>query len=101
MAAAYLHDIGYAPSLKKTRFHPLDDANDVLQAFGNKRLASLVAYHSEAQFEAELRGYSQALHEFRHQHSAVADALTYCDMTTSPTGFNISFEERIADILYR
>ncbi|MFL5587236.1 MAG: HD domain-containing protein [Ktedonobacteraceae bacterium] len=101
LTAAYLHDIGYAPSLKKTGFHPLDGANDVLQAFGNKRLASLVAYHSEAQFEAELWGYGQALHAFCRQRSAVADALTYCDMTTSPTGFNISFEERIADILHR
>ncbi len=101
VAAAYLHDIGYAPTLKKTRFHPLDGANDVLQAFGNKRLASLVAYHSEAQFEAELRGYDQALHEFPRERSAVRDALTYCDMTTSPIGSNISFEERIADILHR
>ena len=101
LAAAYLHDIGYAPSLKKTGFHPLDGANDVLQSFGNKHLASLVAYHSEAQFEAELRGYGQALHESPHERSAVADALTYCDMTTSPTGSNISFEERIADILHR
>ncbi len=63
IAAAYLHDIGYAPSLKKTGFHPLDGANYVLQALGNRLLASLVAYHSEAQFEAELRGYDQALHD--------------------------------------
>jgi HD superfamily phosphodiesterase len=101
IVAAYLHDIGYAPLLKKTGFHPLDGANYVLQSFGNKRLASLVAYHSEAQFEAEIRGYDQALHEFPRERSAVADALTYCDMTTSSTGFNISFEERIADILHR
>jgi len=47
IAAAYLHDIGYALSLKKPGFHSLDGANDVLQSFGNKRLASLVAYHSE------------------------------------------------------
>ncbi len=31
----------------------------------------------------------------------VADALTYCDMTTSLTGEHISFEERLADITNR
>ncbi len=101
IAAAYLHDIGYAPSLKKTGFHPLDGANYVRKSFGNERLASLVAYHSEAEFEARLRGYDLTLHEFPRERSAVADALTYCDMTTSPTGSNISIEERIADILCR
>ena len=29
------------------------------------------------------------------------DALTYCDMTTGPTGLQITFEERIDDILLR
>jgi hypothetical protein len=31
----------------------------------------------------------------------VADALTFCDMTTGPEGTHISFEERIAEILCR
>src|SRR5947209_12947177 len=30
MAAAYLHDIGYAPSLHRTNFHPLDGAHYLL-----------------------------------------------------------------------
>ena len=64
IAAAYLHDIGYAPSLKKIEFHPLDGANDVIQTFKDVRLASLVAHHSEAAFEARLRGYAHALHAF-------------------------------------
>src|SRR5579859_5216811 len=45
IAAAYLHDIGYAPSLKKTGFHPLDGAV-YLRALGEERLACLVAHHS-------------------------------------------------------
>ncbi|TME14465.1 MAG: HD domain-containing protein [Chloroflexi bacterium] len=101
IAAAYLHDIGYAPSLNKTAFHPLDGANYVIQFFRDVRLASLVAHHSEATFEARLRGYAHALHAFPCEYSAVADALTFCDMTTSPEGKHISFEERIAEILYR
>jgi HD superfamily phosphohydrolase len=101
IAAAYLHDIGYAPSLQKTGFHPLDGATYVKEIFGDERLASLVAYHSEAQIEAQLRGYASALRRFPREYSALADALTYCDMTTSPTGESITFEARIADILNR
>ena len=72
-----------------------------MESFGNERLASLVAHHSEAEFEARLRGYDLALDAFPREHSTVADALTYCDMTTSPTGSNISFQERISEILNR
>src|SRR2546430_9837905 len=51
--------------------------------------------------EARLRGYDYALDTFPREYSAVADALTYCDMTTSPAGMHITFEERIAEILCR
>jgi HD superfamily phosphodiesterase len=42
IAAAYFHDIGYAPSLQRTGFHPLDGAY-YLQSFRQDRLVSLVA----------------------------------------------------------
>ncbi len=100
IAAAYLHDIGYAPSLKKTGFHPLDGAC-YLRSLGYERLASLVAYHSESRFEACLRGLDTALDEFARERSATADALTYCDMTTSSTGTCVSLKERVADIYRR
>jgi HD superfamily phosphodiesterase len=54
IAAAYMHDIGYAPALNKTGFHPLDGAC-YLRSLGYDRLASLVAHHSGACFEASLR----------------------------------------------
>jgi HD superfamily phosphodiesterase len=41
LAAAYLHDVGYAPELTKTGFHPLDGARFVREA-GHERLAGLV-----------------------------------------------------------
>lgn len=100
IAAAYLHDIGYAPSIKKTGFHPLDGAY-YLQSKDQSRLASLVAYHSEAQFEAELRGLLTKLEKFPRERSAIADTLTYCDLTTNPIGQRVTFKERIADILKR
>jgi hypothetical protein len=100
VAAAYLHDIGYAPEIQKTGFHPLDGANYLL-SLSQERLASLVAYHSEAQVEAALRGLLPELNSILREHSTIADSLTYCDMHTSPTGQTISFEKRIADILQR
>lgn len=100
IAAAYLHDIGYAPQLKKTGFHPLDGAS-FLQSHNQERLSSLVAYHSEAQFEAKLRGFEATLKQIPQEHSAIAEALTYCDLTTSPTGLQVSFKERVADIFSR
>jgi HD superfamily phosphodiesterase len=43
VAAAWLHDIGYAPRLAVTAFHPLDGAR-YLRSLGQERLAGLVAY---------------------------------------------------------
>lgn len=97
IAAAYLHDIGYAPSLKKTGFHPLDGAY-YLRSHRKNRLACLVAHHSEAQFEAHLRELLSELDIFPRQCSSISDALTYCDITTSSTGREITFQERILDI---
>src|SRR2546421_3938508 len=100
IAAAYLHDIGYASELQKTGFHPLDGAL-YLRSLGKERLASLVAHHSEARFEAHLRGCEAELEAFPRERSAVADALTYCDLTTGPMGECISLKERAKDISAR
>jgi hypothetical protein len=100
IAAAYLHDIGYSPSLKKTGFHPLDGAC-FLRSLGYERLACLVAHHSEADFEAALRGYTHALDAYSRERSAITDALTYCDVTTGPRGDRMTFKERARDIYVR
>jgi HD superfamily phosphodiesterase len=60
IAAAYLHDIGYAPTLARTGFHPLDGAVH-LRELGEERLAGLVAHHSGAETEARLRGLAGQL----------------------------------------
>jgi hypothetical protein len=100
IAAAWLHDVGYAPPLNKLGFHPVDGALYVRQQ-GQERLASLVAYHSGAQFEAEERGLVDALAEFVPEDGPLLDALTYADMTVGPAGERVDFEERIAEILER
>ncbi len=101
IAAAWLHDIGYAPSLATTGLHPLDGARH-LEALGvDRRLCCLVAHHSGATFEAEERGYAPELAAFDREDSPVMDALTYADMTTGPAGQRLAFEARITEILER
>jgi hypothetical protein len=97
VAAAYLHDLGYAPALVETGFHALDGARH-LRALGYERLAGLVAYHSGARCEAELRGLAAELAEFADEASATSITLTYCDMTTGPGGEVITYEERLAGV---
>jgi hypothetical protein len=83
LAAAYLHDIGYAPELAEADFHPLDGARFVRDS-RHERLAGLVAHHSASDAEAEERGLAEALAEFPAEDSLVACALTYSDLTTGP-----------------
>lgn len=99
-AAAWLHDIGYAPELVDTGFHPLDGARylrDVQQA--DDRLVRLVAHHTCAEYEAAERGLFDALsEEFDKERLELVEALTYCDMTTSPDGLPLEVETRLAEI---
>jgi putative nucleotidyltransferase with HDIG domain len=101
IAAAYLHDIGYSPSVTQTGFHPLDGARYLANLGVPERLYCLVAHHSGAIFEAEQRGLSKELAEFDREDSPVMDALVYADMTTGPQGQPVSFEDRISEILAR
>lgn len=97
-AAALLHDVGYSPKLATTGFHPLDGARALSRATANTRLVALVAHHSCAYREAELRGLSAELAEWVDEESPLRDALWWADMTTSPDGEPISFNERLNEI---
>ena len=100
VAAAYLHDIGYAPGIRQTGCHALDGAQ-YLRSLGHERLARLVAHHAEARFEARLRGLDRKLEGFPREPSAVADALTSCDMTVGSAGEPMTLHERTLDIAQR
>jgi hypothetical protein len=100
VAAAYLHDVGYAPELADSGFHPLDGARFV-RAAGHERLARLVAHHSASEAEAEERGYAEELAEFPVEESLVARALTYCDLTTAPDGDRVEASARLAELAER
>ncbi|WP_175408854.1 HD domain-containing protein [Streptomyces sp. TRM64462] len=104
VAAAALHDVGYASRLAVTGFHPLDGARFLRDEHGaDERLVRLVANHSFALLEAEERGLREVLEaEFPLlEDSLLVDALVYCDMTTTPDGGPTTAQERVAEILGR
>jgi hypothetical protein len=101
VAAAVLHDVGYSPDIAATGFHPLDGARALHKATNNTRLVALVAHHSCAYREAELRGLSAELTEWIDEETPLRDALWWADMTTSPDGLAVRFDERIREIQER
>ena len=102
VAAAWLHDIGYGPDLVETGFHPLDGGRYLRRAGVDDRLARLVAHHSCAVYEAQVRGLErELLAEFDREESPTSDALVYCDMTTGPGGEAVGFVERMDEIEQR
>lgn len=100
LAAAYLHDVGYAPTIARTGLHPLDGARFV-RGCGHERLAGLVAHHGSADAEALERGLLTELAEFADEGSVVTRALTYCDLSTDPEGNRTDAAARIAEIRAR
>jgi HD superfamily phosphodiesterase len=102
VAAAWLHDIGYAPDLTATGFHPLDGARWLRDQGQPVRVAALVAYHSCACFEAVERELAEQLRdEFEQEYSITADLLAYADMTTGPDGQPLTVDARLAEIRTR
>lgn len=101
LAAAWLHDIGYAATLRDTDFHPIDGARH-LQADGwPSRVVGLVAHHSAARFVAQAHGLSGELARYPCEASPVSDALIYADQTVGPSGRTMTVEQRAADVLHR
>ncbi|MGW4593640.1 three-helix bundle dimerization domain-containing protein [Amycolatopsis thermoflava] len=98
VAAAWLHDIGYASPVSATGLHSLDGARFLARLGVPSRVCALVAHHSGAAAVASLSGLASELAEFPDERGPVRDALWYCDMSTSPWGEPVSFEDRMAEI---
>ncbi len=102
IAAAWLHDVGYAPGVAASGFHPLDGARALRRLGVDPRVVALVAHHSCALVEADERGLADELrNEFPLERSDTADALWYCDMTTGPDGQDYEVAERLDEIRAR
>ncbi|WP_409332899.1 HDIG domain-containing metalloprotein [Trujillonella humicola] len=104
VAAAWLHDIGYAPELRRTGFHPLDGALYLRERGWPPVVVGLVAHHSGARLVAGTRGLADRLAALGYDDCAsgpLADALTYADQTTGPDGRAVDVDERLADAVRR
>lgn len=101
LAAAWLHDIGYAAALHDTGFHPLDGARHLEAAGWPSRIVGLVAHHSAARFVAQAQGLGDQLARFAREDSPVSDALIYADQTAGPHGRAMTVEQRLAEMLHR
>jgi putative nucleotidyltransferase with HDIG domain len=102
VSAAWLHDIGYAPALVGTKFHPIDGARYLARSGCDAEVVRLVAFHSGARVEAKMRGLLDTLlAEFDEPDPDELALLTYCDLTTGPQGQEMTVDERLADIRER
>lgn len=99
--AAWLHDVGYAPELRLTGFHPVDGAAHLAGLGLDAEVVGLVAFHSGAEYEAEERGLAGDLAKFARPDQRSLEALTYADMTVGPDGRRVTVDDRIAEIMDR
>ncbi|MFD1145736.1 phosphohydrolase [Saccharothrix hoggarensis] len=96
-----LHDIGYSPLLVVTGFHSIDGALWLKSEGFPERLCALVAHHSCARREADLRQLSAELSIWEDEQSDVRDALWWADMTTTPDGEPTNVVDRLDEIRKR
>ncbi len=101
VAAAWLHDLGYAEELSTTGFHPLDGATFLMNERVPAEIVALVAHHTGADFEAGERGLSEHLAELPAPEPDELDVLTLLDLVTAPDGTPTDPETRVAEILSR
>jgi len=100
--AAWLHDIGHSPAVSNSGFHPLDGARWLREQGFSLYTCSLVAWHTGAIHEARERGLEDELRaEFPSPAPPALDALTWADLTSSPTGDLVSPDVRLDEILDR
>ena len=102
LLAAWLHDIGYNKDIGITKFHPLDGARFLRDEGWPMEVCRLVAWHTNAEVEAEMRGLGQVLaNEFEVPPKEARELLAWADLTSSPTGEKCTPQERLEEILER
>jgi len=101
VASGWLHDIGYAPALWQTGFHPLDGATYLRAEGWPDPVCALVAHHSGSRFMARIRGLDDPLLEFEFVEDAPSDVLTAADNTARQDGSLVTISERLREKLKR
>ncbi|MEV7671569.1 HD domain-containing protein [Streptomyces sp. NPDC088752] len=101
-AAAIAHDVGYAREAMDTGQHMIDGAQYLRDVMGAEpRLCSIVAFHTSSPWEAAELGLSEKLDEFGPAEQELVDAITYCDLTSSPIGRLVDPTQRLIEVLDR
>ncbi|MEV6597841.1 HD domain-containing protein [Actinoplanes sp. NPDC051346] len=101
VAAAWLHDIGYAAPTVVTGFHPLDGADHLVGRGWPAAVTARVAHHSGARFVAAARGLGERLAAYPYEEGMLSDALTYADQTVGPRGERVTAASRHEEMLRR
>lgn len=102
VASGFVHDIGYAEPIKETGFHPIDGARHLRRCGFDEDIVGLVAHHTCAHIEADLRDLGPILTaEFPRNDSLPHDELLFCDLTTGPAGELVTVEDRLAEVKTR
>jgi HD domain len=104
VAAAWLHDIGYAPDLVAAGFHPIDGAAYVARSRSSvlSDVVGLIAHHTGAAFEAAERGLENELARYRFPVDVEELALlNAADLCTSPDGVFLDPQAMLTEVLDR
>ena len=97
LAAAAVHDIGFAPEATAIGFPAVDGARFLEKHGAPRRLVHLVAHSAYSALEGDLRGFGAEYADFEDERSPVRDALWSCCLTTGPDGEPVTLDERIAE----
>ncbi|MCF4122521.1 hypothetical protein L1785_16205 [Antribacter sp. KLBMP9083] len=95
------NDVGNAPDLARTGFHPLDGAVYLTECGAPTEVVGLVAWHTGAVWEAAERGLSDQLARMPEPSAKWLDVVTSIDLVTGPDGVATTPEKRVAEILSR
>lgn len=101
LAAAWLHDIGYAAPLIDTGMHAVDGAAFLDRAGAPSEIVSLVAFHTGAEYEAEERALVDQLMQFDRPPQEDLDVLILADLSSGPAGERVTVAERLDEITRR
>lgn len=99
--AAWLHDVGYSPSVDVTGFHPLDGARLLASHGWPENVVGLVAHHTGASDEAIERNLLSEFEALPVPTPEQLDEITLIDLSVAPDGSLTTPKERIREILGR